>query len=61
MAVEISLITELCLLKLSPITREPAFCICENKGVDQLRGNQATYKHLVFITLKIQSLHFLKP
>ena len=28
--------------------RKPAFCICENKGADQLRGNRVVDKHLSF-------------
>ena len=26
---------------LSPVVSKPAFCICENKGADQLRDNRA--------------------
>ena len=28
--------------------RKPAFCICENKGADQLRGNRAADQRLCF-------------
>ena len=28
--------------------RKPAFSICENKGIDQLRGYRATNQHLCF-------------
>ena len=28
--------------------RKPAFCICENKDPDQLRGNRADDQHLCF-------------
>ena len=28
--------------------RKPAFCICKNKGADQLRGNRAADQHLCF-------------
>ena len=28
------------LYHMSRIVRKPAFCICENKGADQLRGNR---------------------
>ena len=28
---------------MSLIMRKPAFCICENKGADQLRGNCLVY------------------
>ena len=28
--------------------RKPAFCICENKGVDQLNGNRTADQSLCF-------------
>ena len=28
--------------------RKPDFCICENKGADQLRSNRAADQHLCF-------------
>ena len=28
--------------------RKPAFCICENKGADQLRGNREADQRLCF-------------
>ena len=28
--------------------RKPAFCICENKDADQLRGNRKADQHLFF-------------
>ena len=28
--------------------RKPAFCICENKDTDQLRGNREADQHLCF-------------
>ena len=28
--------------------RKPAFCICENKDADQLRGNREAYQRLCF-------------
>ena len=28
--------------------RKPDFCICENKGADQLCGNRTTYQRLYF-------------
>ena len=28
--------------------RKPAFCICENKDADQLRGNREADQHLCF-------------
>ena len=33
---------------LSRIARKPAFCICENKDADQLRGNREADQHLCF-------------
>ena len=33
---------------LSPVMRKPAFCICENKGADQLRGNREADRRLCF-------------
>ena len=40
--------------------RKPAFCICENKDADQLRGNRETDQRLCFIATGIvQSLYFL--
>ena len=32
----------------SLVMRKPAFCICENKGADQLRGNREADQHLCF-------------
>ena len=34
--------------KLSLVMRRPAFCICENKDADQLRGNREADQHLCF-------------
>ena len=34
--------------KLSRIVRKPAFCICENKDADQLRGNREADQCLCF-------------
>ena len=42
------------------IMRKPAFCICENKGADQLRVNCAPDQHLCF-RCKVKSLFFLNP
>ena len=39
--------------------RKPAFCICENKDADQLRGNREADQRLVFATYILQSLYFL--
>ena len=33
---------------LSRVMSKPAFCICENKGADQLRDNRAADQHLCF-------------
>ena len=42
--------------------RKPAFCICENKDADQLRGVTAKLiSAFVFTTRIVQSLYFLNP
>ena len=33
---------------MSHVMTKPAFCICENKGADQLQGNCAADQHLCF-------------
>ena len=33
---------------MSLVMRKPAFCICENKDADQLRGNRETDQRLCF-------------
>ena len=33
---------------ISHVMRKPAFCICENKEADQLRGNREADQHLYF-------------
>ena len=33
---------------MSHVMRKPAFCICENKGADQLRGNHEADQRLCF-------------
>ena len=33
---------------LSRIVRKPDFCLCENKGADQLRGNREADQRLCF-------------
>ena len=43
------------------IMRKPAFCICENKGADQLRGNREADQRLRFRYTDMQSLFFLNP
>ena len=35
-------------LKMSPVMRKPAFCICENKDADQLRSNCTADQRLCF-------------
>ena len=35
---------------LSHVMRKPAFCICKNKGTDQLHGNHAADQAFVFAT-----------
>ena len=45
---------------MSRIMRKPAFCICENKDADQLRGNQLI-SAFVFATRIVQSLFYLNP
>ena len=42
------------------IMRKPAFCICGNKGTDQLH-NESTLKGFVFAIYIAQSLFFLNP
>ena len=34
--------------KMSLVVRKPAFCICENKDADQLRGNREADQRLCF-------------
>ena len=34
--------------EMSLVMRKPAFCICENKDADQLRGNREADQHLCF-------------
>ena len=41
--------------------RKPAFCICENKNADQLRGNRKADHALVFATWIVQFLFYLNP
>ena len=43
---------------LSLVMRKPAFCICENKDADQLRGKVTAF---VFATQIVQSLYYLNP
>ena len=37
-----------CNLHMSLVMRKPAFCICENKDADQLRGNREADQRLCF-------------
>ena len=46
--VNLSLIQQFSVFKLSRVIRNPAFCICENKGADQLRGNRAADQRFCF-------------
>ena len=46
---------------LSRIVRKSAFCICKNKGADQLHGNREADHVFVFATQIVQSLYFLNP
>ena len=39
---------QLGLNKMSRIVRKPDFCLCENKGADQLRGNREADQRLCF-------------
>ena len=41
--------------------RKPAFCICENKDADQLRGNREADRRLFFAIRIVQSLYYLRP
>ena len=44
---------------MSLIMRIPAFCICENKDADKLRGDREPISALVFAKQIVQSLFFL--
>ena len=35
---------------------KPAFCICENKGAEQLRDNRAADQHLSFRFIDVEIL-----
>ena len=48
--------------EMSRVVRKPAFCICENKDADQLRGNREADQRLCFrYRDSTQSLYFLNP
>ena len=44
---------------MSLVMRKPAFCICENKDADQLRGDREADQRLCIRFLKVQYLYFL--
>ena len=44
---------------MSLVVRKPAFCICENKDADQLRGNREADQRPCFATQIQQTLYFL--
>ena len=46
---------------MSLVVRKPAFCICENKDADQLRGAAKLISAFVFATWIVQSLLHLNP
>ena len=48
---------------MSHVMRNPAFCICENKGADQFRSyfREADYSAFVFATQLKQFFFFLNP
>ena len=53
---------------MSRIVRKPDFCLCENKGADQLRGNREAdqrlcfrYTDSIFPLLLISEIFFLYP
>ena len=46
---------------LSRVERKTAFCICENKDTDQLRGNREADQRLCFRIRIVQFLYYLKP
>ena len=39
---------EMSMNDMSRVVRKPAFCICENKDADQLRGNREADQRLCF-------------
>ena len=46
---------------MSRVVRKPAFCICENKDADQLRGNREADQRLCFRYSDSTILYFLNP
>ena len=51
-----------CLYNMSLVMRKPAFCICKNKGADQLGGNREADQRLCFLYIdsRIRLLHKFK-
>ena len=50
------------IVNMSLVMRKPAFCICENKDADQLRGNRAKLiSAFVFATQIVLSLLYVNP
>ena len=47
--------------KMSLVMRKPAFCICENKDADQLRGKAKLISAFVFAIRIVHSLYYLNP
>ena len=48
-----------CSLFMSRVMIKPTFCICENKGADQLRSNSEADQRLCFATRIVQFLFYL--
>ena len=46
--VSFNILPSMCLDDMSRVVRKPAFCICENKDADQLRGNREADQRLCF-------------
>ena len=59
--ITVELVKPVKLIYLSLVMRKPAFCICENKDADQLRGNAKLISAFVFATRLVQSFCFLNP
>ena len=54
-----SVYTIFCVVHMSRARRKPFFCLCENKGTDQLRGNCEADQCLCFATWTVQFLFYL--
>ena len=48
MLLNVKMQTSVCNLTFEPHHEKPWFCICENKGADQLRGNREADQRLCF-------------